>query len=91
MFTTYMNEALAEATKALERGEIPVGAVVVGSSGNVYPAAGLVNLASNFGAHTILFNLEEPINSNEFEEIIVGPAGTTLSKWVNKINNYENQ
>jgi len=65
--------------------------VVVGSSGNVYPAAGLVNLASNFGAHTILFNLEEPINSNEFEEIIVGPAGTTLSKWVNKINNYENQ
>ena len=40
MFTTYMNEALAEATKALERGEIPVGAVVVGSSGNIIARAG---------------------------------------------------
>ena len=40
MFTTYMNEALAEATKALERGEVPVGAVVVGSSGNIIARAG---------------------------------------------------
>ena len=65
--------------------------VVIGSSGHVYPAAGLVNLASKFGAYTINFNLEPPINSHAFDEIIIGPAGITLDKWVNTIiKNYEN-
>ena len=40
MFKTYMNEALAEATKALKRGEVPVGAVIVESSGNIIARAG---------------------------------------------------
>ena len=35
--------------------------VVIGSSGHVYPAAGLVNLASKFGAYTVIFNLEPPL------------------------------
>ena len=34
--------------------------VVIGSSGHVYPAAGLVNLANSNGAHTILVNSNCP-------------------------------
>ena len=35
-----MNVALAEAAKALERGEVPVGAVIVENSGNIVARAG---------------------------------------------------
>ena len=40
MFRSYMNVALAEAAKALERGEVPVGAVIVENSGNIVARAG---------------------------------------------------
>ena len=32
MFRTFMDDALEEAAKALKRGEVPVGAVIVGAS-----------------------------------------------------------
>ena len=35
MFRTYMDDALEEAAKALERGEVPVGAIIVEASGNI--------------------------------------------------------
>ena len=40
MFKTYMYDALEEAAKALERGEVPVGAVIVEKSGNIIARAG---------------------------------------------------
>ena len=40
MFKTYMDDALEEATKALERGEVPVGAVIVEKSGTIIARAG---------------------------------------------------
>jgi len=40
MFRTYMDDALEEATKALERGEVPVGAVIVKTSGSIIARAG---------------------------------------------------
>ena len=40
MFKTYMDDALEEAAEALERGEVPVGAVVVEASGNIIARAG---------------------------------------------------
>ncbi len=39
-FRTHMDAALAQATAAAERGEVPVGAVIVSPSGQVVAAAG---------------------------------------------------
>ena len=52
--------------------------IVIGSSGHVYPAAGLVNLANSHGAHSILVNYELPINGNDFDEVHIGKAGEIL-------------
>ena len=52
--------------------------IVIGSSGHVYPAAGLVNLANSYGAHTILVNFELPINGRDFDEVHIGKAGEIL-------------
>ncbi len=40
VFKSHMNQALEEARAAAERGEVPVGAVLVGPAGNVVAAAG---------------------------------------------------
>ena len=40
MFRSFMNVALEEAAKALERGEVPIGAVIVENSGNIVACAG---------------------------------------------------
>ena len=52
--------------------------ITIGSSGHVYPAAGLVNLANSHGAHTILVNFELPINGRDFDEVHIGKAGEIL-------------
>ena len=56
--------------------------IVIGSSGHVYPAAGLVNLANSNGAHTILVNFELPINGRDFDEVHIGKAGEILPELV---------
>ena len=47
--------------------------VAIGTSGNVYPAAGFVQMAAHYGAHTIELNLEPsavvfPIRRNPFRQ-----------------------
>ena len=59
--------------------------IVVGSSGHVYPAAGLVDWANNAGARTILVNLEAPVNASAFDEIHLGPAGELLPEIVDRL------
>ena len=59
--------------------------IVVGSSGHVYPAAGLVDQANNAGARTILVNLEAPVNASAFDEILLGPAGELLPQLVDRL------
>lgn len=56
--------------------------IVIGSSGHVYPAAGLVDVASQMGAKTILVNLEEPENASSFDEVHTGKAGEILPSLV---------
>ena len=56
--------------------------VVVGSSGHVYPAAGMVNIARSSGAHTILVNYEMPVNGYDFDEVHLGKAGELLPELV---------
>ena len=52
--------------------------IVIGSSGHVYPAAGLVNFANSSGARSILVNYEVPINGHDFDEVHIGRAGEIL-------------
>ena len=59
--------------------------VAIGTSGNVYPAAGFVQAANQAGAHSIEINLERSMVASQFDEFIEGPAGTTLPLWVSQI------
>ena len=46
--------------------------VSIGTSGNVYPAAGFFQMAKSVGAHTVEINLEPSVNSSEFDETLYG-------------------
>lgn len=58
--------------------------LVVGSSGNVYPAAGLAQEAAACGARTILVNLEAPQNLGSFDEVHIGNATEILPALVDE-------
>lgn len=55
----------------------------IGTSGNVYPAAGFVQMANQAGARTIEINLEESNVATAFDDAIYGKASLTLPDWVN--------
>ncbi len=57
----------------------------IGTSGNVYPAAGFVSEALHSGAVTAEFNLEPANNASVFHEQIYGPAGTTVPQLVEEL------
>jgi NAD-dependent deacetylase len=52
--------------------------VSIGTSGNVYPAAGFVDLARHAGARTLELNLDPSMVSHRFDESWLGPAGTLV-------------
>lgn len=52
--------------------------LAIGTSGNVYPAAGLVNAVRGIGGHTYLANLEESDNGYQFQETILGKASEVV-------------
>ncbi len=56
--------------------------IAVGTSGQVYPAAGFVHEAKVKGALTIEFNLEPTASREDFVEGHYGPASKTLPAWV---------
>lgn len=58
--------------------------IAIGTSGQVYPAAGFVQLANDAGAETIEFNLEESSSSSHFQRKIQGAASVTVPEWVEK-------
>ena len=59
--------------------------VAIGTSGNVYPAAGFVQMAAHYGAHTIELNLEPSAVASEFSETRFGKASETVPAWVAKV------
>ena len=59
--------------------------VAIGTSGNVYPAAGFVQMAAEFGAQTVEINLEPSAVHGLFDMGEYGPAGQTVPKWVDNI------
>jgi NAD-dependent deacetylase len=52
--------------------------LVVGTSGSVYPAAGLVHIARQQGICTIYVGPEKPSNAASFDQIVSGTATQTL-------------
>lgn len=54
----------------------------IGTSGNVYPAAGFVAEASAAGAHTVELNLEPSSGATLFDQAIHGPASTVVPAFV---------
>ena len=53
----------------------------IGTSGEVYPAAGFVEMARAVGARTVELNLA-PGRPGRFDEVRQGPATETLPAWV---------
>ncbi len=56
--------------------------VSIGTSGDVYPAAGFVQEAQAAGAETLEINLEPTRMPGLFDRVIVGPASKTVPEWV---------
>ncbi len=56
--------------------------VVIGTSGVVYPAAGLAALARAHGARTVLLNLEAQDAGFGYDEVRLGPASEIVPAWV---------
>lgn len=59
--------------------------VSIGTSGEVYPAAGFVQIAKAFGAHTLELNLDPSDGTAWFDEARHGPAGTLVPAWVDAL------
>ena len=59
--------------------------VSIGTSGNVYPAAGFVQTAKYVGARTLEMNLEPSLGSYLFDESRIGKAGELVPEWVEEV------
>ena len=73
---------LDEISAALSRADLFVS---IGTSGNVYPAAGFVSLAAHAGARTLELNLDPSAASSSFHESRLGPATHLVPQWVDQI------
>lgn len=59
--------------------------VSIGTSGEVYPAAGYVALAAAFGARTVELNLEPSDPAVPFDDVRAGRAGELVPAWVEEV------
>ncbi|MFT5675374.1 MAG: NAD-dependent deacetylase [Paraglaciecola sp.] len=75
MFMDEISQSLSEADLFIS----------IGTSGNVYPAAGFVQQANYSGAHTVELNLQPSLGQNEFNEKHYGKAGTIVPNFVEQL------
>lgn len=59
--------------------------ISIGTSGNVYPAAGFFRQAQLAGAHTVELNLEPSTNASEFDECHYGKATDIIPAYFNAL------
>lgn len=59
--------------------------ISIGTSGNVYPAAGFVAATREAGAHTVELNLEPSEAAHVFHEAIHGPATRVVPAYVDTL------
>jgi NAD-dependent deacetylase len=57
-----------------ERAGVRLAFLAIGTSGNVWPAAGYVRYAKDFGAETWLANMDPATNEHWFDHVVTGPA-----------------
>ena len=82
VFFGEMPYAMDRIDDALARADLFVS---IGTSGAVYPAAGFVRTARHHGAATLEMNLEPSAASFFFAETRIGPAGTLVPAWVERM------
>lgn len=75
---------MREIEAALEKANLFVS---IGTSGNVYPAAGFVELAHDAGAHTVELNLEPSLGASYFDEGFYGPASEIVESYSSDVLN----
>lgn len=75
-------EHLDEVAEACARCDL---LVVIGSSGTVWPVAGLVDIAARAGAQTIEINLDPSVRAGAFDRVLAGPASVRVSEWVAQV------
>jgi NAD-dependent deacetylase len=61
--------------------------ISIGTSGNVYPAAGFYQLAKSYGAKTVELNLEPSASGSLFDEHRYGSATDIVPGFVNELLN----
>ena len=54
----------------------------IGTSGNVYPAAGFARHAARQGADCVVLNLMNSVHSRDFHRHMTGPATEIVPAWV---------
>lgn len=59
--------------------------ISIGTSGNVYPAAGFVREVKSRGARTVELNLEPSAGANLFDEAVHGPATEIVPAYVTEL------
>ena len=74
--TPYHMERIADLLRACDL------FISIGTSGNVYPAAGFVAAAREHGAHTVELNLEPSEGATHFHQAIYGPATEVVPVYV---------
>ncbi len=57
----------------------------IGTSGAVYPAAGFVMTAAEWGAHTVELNLASSEITPLFDDVRHGPASILVPHWVEEV------
>lgn len=67
---------------ALEQADLFIS---IGTSGNVYPAAGFVKIANQVGAKTVELNLEPSLGQSLFQTKIYGPASKIVPEFITKL------
>ena len=60
--------------------------ISIGTSGNVYPAAGFVKVANQSGAKTVELNLEPSLGESLFQTKIYGPASKIVPEFVETLS-----
>jgi NAD-dependent deacetylase len=63
----------------------------IGTSGNVYPAAGLPGIAKRHGAFTVEINIEKTLISSEFDAVLIGKSGEILSEIIKLLEKRKNE
>jgi NAD-dependent protein deacetylase/lipoamidase len=59
--------------------------IAIGTSGNVYPAAGFAERARSIGARVVELNREPSTNSSCFTERILGPATRIVPSYIQRL------